>query len=42
MHTRPMIIIGVVSCTLAMLVYLFVFADAPIAELQQQNAPAAQ
>jgi|APFre7841882724_1041349.scaffolds.fasta_scaffold100711_2 hypothetical protein len=43
MHTKLMMIVGVVVCIFAMLAYLFVFADAPIADLQPpQGNPTAQ
>ncbi len=43
MHTKHIVIFGVVVCILAMLAYLFVFADAPIVDTQPPPAaPAAQ
>ncbi len=43
MRTKHIMIFGAVACILAMLAYLFVFADAPIANLQPpQSNPTAQ
>jgi hypothetical protein len=42
-HTKHIVIFGGVACILAMLAYLFVFADAPIVDTQPQSAaPTAQ
>lgn len=41
MHSRHFIIFGAVACILAMLAYLFVFADAPLAPVEPPPAPAA-
>lgn len=38
MHTKHIVIFGGVACILAMLAYLFVFADAPIVGFQQPPA----
>lgn len=32
MHTKHIVIFGAVACMLAMLAYLFVFADGPIVD----------
>jgi hypothetical protein len=37
-HTRHIVIFGGVVCILAMLAYLFVFADAPIVAAQPPSA----
>jgi hypothetical protein len=41
-HSRHFIIFGAVSCILAMLAYLFVFADAPLAPAEPAGATAPQ
>jgi hypothetical protein len=41
MHTKKIILFGGVACILAMLAYLFVFADGPIVDGPPPAAPAA-
>lgn len=38
MHSRHFIMFGAVACILAMLAYLFVFADAPLAPAEPPPA----
>ncbi|MGQ0671304.1 MAG: hypothetical protein ACT4N2_00285 [Hyphomicrobium sp.] len=42
MHSKSYILFAGVACILAMLAYLFVFADAPLVELEKPPAGAAQ
>jgi len=43
MHTKRMMMFAAAICVFSMLAYLFVFAEAPIAEQQTlDSAPAAQ
>jgi hypothetical protein len=41
MHTKHMMMFAAAICVFSMLAYLFVFADAPIAEQQSLDSPAA-
>jgi hypothetical protein len=41
-HSRHFIIFGAVACILAMLAYLFVFADGPLVSAQPPVAAAPQ
>jgi hypothetical protein len=40
MDSRRVIIFGAIICVLAMLAYLFVFADAPLAPIGPAEGPA--
>jgi len=41
MHTKRMMMFAAAVCVFSMLAYLFVFADAPIAEQQTLDSPSA-